>query len=182
MIDDDSLIELSNSFPGEKNQKLYASIEPLGLDVERDQLSTSSNGSIMSATTGECFSHFNGYQSTIMDAFICSMSDQTLLKSEGNISNISSENEHSSISNSSVIDETMSMNDDGDLISVEPQKDLIMLLSGNSDDRDDRENARKVIELDSGERLVYHGMFEHTKFTSLNSPLDLTILDVSIRQ
>lgn len=160
----------SDSFPGEKNQKLYASIEPLGLDVERDQLSTSSNGSIMSATTGECFSHFNGYQSTLMEAFICSMSDQTLLKSEGNISNISSENEHSSISNSSVIDDTLSMNDDGDFNSVDTQKELIMLLSGNSDE--DLEKARKVIELDSGVRLIYHGRFDNKHFfSSLNACL-----------
>lgn len=140
---------------GEKNQKLYASIEPLGLDGERDQLSTSSNGSIMSATTGECFTNFTGYQSNLMDAFVCSMSDQTLLKSDGNISNISSENDHSSIvSNNSVIEDNSWMQDDSDFSSADTQKDML-LSAANSDD--DYEKARKVIELDVGVRLIYHG-------------------------
>lgn len=142
---------------GENNQKQYTSIEPLGLDVERDQLSTSSNGSIMSASTGECNTYFNGYQSNLMAAFVCSISsDQTLLKSDGNISNISSENEHSSMnSNISVIDESSWIHDDSDYNSAETQKELIMLLS--ADIEDDFERARKVIELDIGVRLIYHG-------------------------
>lgn len=85
-------------------------------------------------------------------------SDQTLLKSDGNISNISSENEHSSMnSNNSVIDESSWIHDDSDYNSADTQKELIMLLSADSDD--DFERARKVIELDIGVRLIYHGMF-----------------------
>lgn len=38
--------------PGEAYQKIYTSIEPLSLDVDREQLLTSSNGSIMSSATG----------------------------------------------------------------------------------------------------------------------------------
>ncbi|XP_037047669.1 tyrosine-protein kinase hopscotch isoform X3 [Bradysia coprophila] len=116
----------------ERNQKVYERIEPLILNGERDHVSTSSNGSIMSATT-----------------------DQTLLKSEGNISNLSSENDHSSInSNNSVTDENSWSQDESDFNSVENQKELITLLSPDSDD--DYEKARKVIELDHGARLIYH--------------------------
>ncbi len=141
---------------GEKHQKLYATIEPLDLDGDRDQISTSYNCSIMSATTGECFSIYLGYQSNLMKALIGSMSDQTLLKSEGNISNISSENEHSSInSNNSVTDDNSWVPDD-DFRSLDTQKDLIMLCP---DSDDDYEKARKVIELDIGVRLIYHGKF-----------------------
>lgn len=112
----------------------------------------------MSATTGECNSNFNGYQSNLMEALVCSLSDQTLLKSDGNISNISSENEHSSMnSNSSVIDDSTWIQDDIDYNSTDTQKELIMLLSADSDD--DYERARKVIELDIGVRLIYHGKF-----------------------
>lgn len=92
-----------------------------------------------------------------MKAFIGSMSDQTLLKSDGNISNISSENEHSSInSNNSVIDDSSSwMPDDGDYNPVSSKKEQITLLSPDSDEEYDR--ARKVIELDMGARLIYDG-------------------------
>lgn len=107
-----------------------------------------------------------------MKAYIGSMSDQTLLKSDGNISNISSDNEHSSIhSNNSVIDD---MQDESEFSSVDIQKELITLLSPDSDD--DYERARKVIELDMGARLIYHGKEKWTvliQFFQLLFPLNL---------
>lgn len=78
------------------------------------------------------------------------------MHSEGNISNLSSDNDHSSInSNNSVTDENSWSQDESDFNSVENQKELITLLSRDSDD--DYEKARKVIELDHGARLIYHG-------------------------
>lgn len=94
----------------------------------------------------------------MIKVFACSFSDQTQLKSDGNISNISSETEQSSISsNNSTIGDGSWIQDDSEYNSTDTQKELIMLWNADSDD--DFEKARKVIELDVGVRLIYHGRF-----------------------
>ncbi|KAJ6638485.1 hypothetical protein Bhyg_11220, partial [Pseudolycoriella hygida] len=114
----------------EKNQKSYATIEPVGVEPDREQFSISSGSSLPSNTT-----------------------DQTLLKSDGSISNISTDNEHSSIiSNSSLADENSWMLDESDY----NLEENVHLLSGdNALDAENFELGMKVIELDNGMRLIY---------------------------
>lgn len=112
----------------------------------------------MSASTGEFITCYERYQSNFMKAFVSTLSDQTQLKSDGNLSNISSETEQSSIkSNNSTINDHSWIQDDSEYNSTDTQKELIMLLTADIDD--DFEKARKVIELDVGVRLIYHGSF-----------------------
>lgn len=109
------------------------------------------------------------YKSNLIKVFFGTLSDQTQLRSDGNISNISSETEQSSISsNNSTIGDASWTQDDSEYNSADTQKELIMLWNADSDDEFER--ARKVIELDVGVRLIYHGT-SSIDFIDLNSTL-----------